>query len=105
MAPDVIEALGKQPWRFVCGSVVFGLGLADWDTDENKTTPTQLSNIMRTVIEQSTSPLVTFAWLCSDQQYLEFMPVVKSTCNCGADYFMCIYNDAYQVPGTFYANA
>ena len=89
----------------VCGSVVFGLGLADWDTEEAKTTPTQLVQIMKSVIQQSTSPLITFAWLCSEQQYLEFMPVVRDTCNGGADVMIFSYPDAYQVPGTFLVNA
>ena len=89
----------------VCGSVVFGLGLAEWDTEEARTTPAQLVDIMKAVIKQSTSPLVTFAWLCSEQQYLEFMPVVRSTCNCGADTMIFAYPDAYQIPGRFYSNA
>ena len=104
-APDIIDALGKQPWRMVCGSVVFGLQLAEWDAPELRTTPEQLANIMRAVIRQSTSPLVTFAWMCSEQQHFEFMPIMRSVLNCGAETVIYSYPDAYQPPGTFYGNS
>ena len=89
----------------VCGSVVFGLELAEWDAKDAKTTPAQLSKIMTSVIRHSTSPLITFAWLCSEAQFIEFMPVVREICNCGAEAVIFAYPEANQTPGLFYANA
>ena len=104
-APAMIDALGPQPWRMVLGSVVFGLSLAEWDHPENRTTKEQLISIMQAVIRQSTSQLITFAWLCSEAQFLEFLPAVRSFANCGAEAFYAAYPEAHQQSGLFYSNA
>ena len=101
----MIDALGSQPWRMVLGSVVFGLNLAEWDEPDKRTSKDQIISIMQAVIRQSTSQLITFAWLCSESQFLEFLPAIRSVANCGAEAFYAAYPDAHQPSGLFYANA